>query len=135
MAFLFDLPGLLVPQLRSTRDRAVALELALERAWEDLPGTLKTGGMSRNFYGAWSPTRQAPALFMNTTGANYGLPILVSELYMAEPPKIDLMTSILRTLRVRVFGSWDKVDPADAFKRLEGALDRMSFPEEATHPR
>jgi hypothetical protein len=74
-------------------------------------------------------------LFMNTTGANYGLPILVSELYMAEPPKIDLMTSILRTLRVRVFGSWDKVDPADAFKRLEGALDRMSFPEEATHPR
>ncbi len=36
------------------------------------------------FYSSWSASGAAPALFLNTTSANYGRPILLSQLYMTD---------------------------------------------------
>ena len=82
---LFDFPGLLVPQLRLAPDRAVTLENAFERAWDRSVESKGSGGLDKSFYGRWSPKGNAPALFFNTTSSNYGVPVVISELFLAEP--------------------------------------------------
>ena len=78
---LFDIPGLFVPPLRTGFDRAIALEQALEDAWRKVPGVdrAKTG-FEHEFFTRWQPEGTVPALFMNTTGVNYGIPVIFSQL-------------------------------------------------------
>jgi hypothetical protein len=87
-AFLFDIPSLLVPLLRFGLDRAVALEQAFEQAW---PKAASAGsekhGLAGDFYGRWTPESMVPALFLATTGVNYGNPVLVSQIHWSQNPR------------------------------------------------
>jgi hypothetical protein len=86
-AFVFDIPSLLVPQLRFGLDRSIALEYSLESAWRKLGFTGKEPfGIAANFYERWQPDGIAPALFMSATGVNYGIPVLISQIYWARYP-------------------------------------------------
>jgi hypothetical protein len=79
-AFIFDIPSLFVPQLRFGQDRARALEFGFETAWRKLGLTGRgADGLSSDFLERWEPTGLAPALFMSTTGVNFGIPVLVSQ--------------------------------------------------------
>jgi hypothetical protein len=78
-AVLFDLPGLVVPQLRLGPDRARALESGFEAAWNNLGLSGAEPGLSGDFFERWEPTGPAPALFMSTTGVNFGIPVLISQ--------------------------------------------------------
>jgi hypothetical protein len=77
-----DFPRLLIPQLPMPRDRAGALELAIEQTWRRKT-QVSSGGLDTGFIGAWSAEGPAPALFMNTTAANFGLPVLLSQVFMS----------------------------------------------------
>ncbi len=78
-AFIYDIPSLLIPQLRFGQDRARALESGFETAWKKLGLAINRDGLSENFLERWQPTGIAPALFMSTTGVNFGIPVLVSQ--------------------------------------------------------
>lgn len=78
-AFLFDIPSLFIPQLRFGQDRAKALEHGFESAWEKLKIPGHASGLAADFYDRWSPKGLAPALFMSTTGVNFGIPVIVSQ--------------------------------------------------------
>lgn len=79
-AFIFDIPSLLIPQLRFGQDRARALEIAVEAAWRKLTLSGRgADGLASDFLGRWEPAGLAPALFMSTTGVNFGIPVLVSQ--------------------------------------------------------
>jgi hypothetical protein len=81
-ALIFDLPGLLVPQLRFFGlDRAVALEYAFEGAWRKKVKGNGKAGLAENFYGRWQPEGLPPALFLGATDVNHGIPVLVSQIY------------------------------------------------------
>ena len=79
-AFLFDLPSFFVPQLRFGHDRAKALEFGFESAWQKLGLAAADGGLSSDFLERWEPTGSVPALFMATTGVNFGIPVLISQI-------------------------------------------------------
>lgn len=79
-AFIFDIPSLFLPQLRFGHDRARALESGIEIAWSRGGRTRADLGMSADFYGRWKPQEIAPALFMATTGVNFGVPVLLSQI-------------------------------------------------------
>jgi len=77
---LFDGPSLLVPQLRfGGHDRARTLEMGFEAAWQKLGLSDAESGLASNFLERWDPTGPAPALFMATTGVNFGIPVLISQ--------------------------------------------------------
>lgn len=78
-AFLFDIPSMFIPQLRFGQDRAKALEHGFETAWQKLKVPGDAGGLAADFYDRWSPKGLAPALFMSTTGVNFGIPVIVSQ--------------------------------------------------------
>ena len=79
-ALIFDVPSMVVPQLRFGYDRARALENGVEVAWRKLGQGRPNVGMSAPFYGRWTPSKNAPALFMATTGVNFGVPVLLSQI-------------------------------------------------------
>lgn len=79
-ALIFDAPSMIVPQVRFGYDRARALENGVEAAWRKLGQGGSDVGMSAPFYGRWTPSSIAPALFMATTGVNFGVPILLSQI-------------------------------------------------------
>ncbi|RTE94857.1 hypothetical protein D6B98_03555 [Bradyrhizobium sp. LVM 105] len=79
----FDLPSLAIPQLHLAPDRARTLELAVKHAINSSAG-LNDDRDTMPFYSSWSASGVAPALFLNTTSANYGRPILLSQLYMTD---------------------------------------------------
>lgn len=79
-ALIFDVPSMAIPQLRFGYDRARALENGVEAAWKKLREPRSDVGMSAPFYGRWSPSGTAPALFMATTGVNFGVPVLLSQI-------------------------------------------------------
>jgi len=79
-AFIFDIPTLIVPQLRFRQDRASALETGFETAWTRLGISRAGDGLGASFYERWDPTGLSPALFMATTGVNFGIPILISQI-------------------------------------------------------
>ena len=79
-AFIFDIPSLIIPQLRFGQDRASALETGFETSWERLGISRPGDGLAANFYERWDPTGLSPALFMATTGVNFGIPILISQI-------------------------------------------------------
>jgi hypothetical protein len=79
-AFIYDLPSLLIPQLRFGQDRARALEHGFEVAFAKLGAAVNRDGLSQNFLERWQPGGVAPALFMSTTGVNFGIPVLVSQI-------------------------------------------------------
>jgi hypothetical protein len=112
-ALVFDIPSLIVPWLRFGLDRAYALEYAFEDAWKraGVDGRDKYG-MTANFYGRWKPDSPAPALFLSTTGVNYGIPVLVSQIAWAQVPRLrlrpagqggngDELTELLRRMRAQ----------------------------------
>jgi len=76
---LFDAPSLLAPQLRFGHDRAKTLELGFEAAWRKLGLSDAESGLAGDFLERWDPTGPAPALFMATTGVNFGIPVLISQ--------------------------------------------------------
>jgi hypothetical protein len=79
---LFDVPALINPSLlRPTHDRAHTLELAFDNAFHY---ATQHESSSTNFYGSWKADGVAPALFLNATSANYGRPVLLSQLYMTD---------------------------------------------------
>jgi hypothetical protein len=86
-AFIFDIPSLFIPQLRFGQDRARALEFGFETAWRKL-GLSGRGadGLASDFLERWEPTGLAPALFMSTTGVNFGIPVLVSQVDWSYSP-------------------------------------------------
>jgi hypothetical protein len=90
--FFFDAPALLIPQIRVMPDRARTLELAFQYA-------ISSGKDNRGteFYSSWSATGQAPALFLNTTSTNYGVPIILSQLYMADARSSSLLAMLLKS--------------------------------------
>lgn len=79
-AFIYDLPSLVIPQLRFGQDRARALEHGFEVAFSKLGAAINRDGLSENFLERWQPGGVAPALFMSTTGVNFGIPVLVSQI-------------------------------------------------------
>lgn len=79
-AFIYDIPSLFIPQLRFGQDRAQALEFGFEAAWRKLGLAANSNGMSEGFLERWRPDGLAPALFMATTGVNFGVPVLVSQI-------------------------------------------------------
>ena len=91
-AFLFDVPTILVPQLRFGQDRARALELGFEAAWQNLALSGGEAGLSSDFLGRWDASSPAPALFMSTTAVNFGLPILVSQIDWSYNPSAGVVT-------------------------------------------
>jgi hypothetical protein len=90
-AMVFDIPSLVVPWLRFGLDRAYALEYAFEDAWRKagVDGKAKYG-MTADFYGRWKPDSPAPALVLSTTGVNYGIPVLVSQIAWSQVPRLRL---------------------------------------------
>jgi hypothetical protein len=96
-ALVFDIPSLVVPWLRFGMDRAYALEYAFESAWRKT-GSDKAAvadskapyGLQANFYGRWTPDGPAPALFLGTTGVNYGVPVVVSQIKWSQDPRLGL---------------------------------------------
>jgi hypothetical protein len=89
-ALLFDIPSFFVPQLRFGNDRAKALEVGFETAWEDLKLQNGGKGLSGDFLGRWDPAGPAPALFLSATGVNFGIPVVVSQLDWAFNPSRGL---------------------------------------------
>lgn len=90
-AMVFDIPSLILPWLRFRTDRADALEYAFEAEWRKMgvDGGAKYG-MSAPFYGRWKPDSPAPALVLSTTGVNYGIPVLVSQISWSQVPRLRL---------------------------------------------
>jgi hypothetical protein len=143
---LFDLPGLLIPQLRLAPDRAVTLEKAFERAWErSIDGTSwqrrvegkSTGGLDKSFYGRWTPEGQAPALFFNTTSTNYGAPVVISQLYLAEPEHRSWRAAVIYA----ALRSFDRTDDGPLSKliglvrpQLHRAIEEAIRSSEYTRP-
>jgi len=91
-ALLFDIPSFFIPQLRFGNDRAKALEVGFETAWEDLKLPDGGKGLSDDFLGRWDPTGPAPALFLSATGVNFGIPVVVSQIDWAFNPSRGLVT-------------------------------------------
>jgi hypothetical protein len=94
-ALVFDIPSLFVPWLRFGLDRAYALEYAFENAWRKIDGEKGTAdkaryGLHANFYGRWKPDGAVPALFLGTTGVNYGVPVMVSQIRWSQNPRLGL---------------------------------------------
>ncbi|SFU97205.1 hypothetical protein [Bradyrhizobium arachidis] len=79
----FDVPTLAIPQLHLAPDRANTLELAVKNAINAVTGS-NGDGSSTQFYSSWSAAGVTPALFLNTTSANYGRSTLISQLYMTD---------------------------------------------------
>lgn len=113
---LFDLPTLLIPQLRLLPDRARTLELAYHQAISPKSETTET-----QFYSTWSPSGTAPALFFNSTSANYGRPVIVSQLYMADQRPVQLLEQLVaQSMRLfgRRFSTKEEQERADRFRLL-----------------
>src|SRR5262249_38079803 len=91
-AVLFDIPSFFVPQLRFGNDRAKALEVGFETAWEDLKVPDGGKGLSDDFLGRWNPTGPSPALFFSATAVNFGIPIVVSQIDWSFNPSQGLAT-------------------------------------------
>ena len=123
-AFIFDIPSLLVPQLRFGQDRARALEFGFETAWRKL-GISGRGadGLSSDFLERWEPTGLAPALFMSTTGVNFGIPVLVSQVDWNYNPSSAAPTKSAEKAR-----GAQTAAPSAAL--LQSVLDRLSRPDD-----
>ena len=120
-AFIFDIPSLFIPQLRFGHDRAVALETGIEAAWNKRGRSQDDSGMSAEFYGRWKPSGNAPALFMATTGVNFGVPVLISQIDFSRAQQI--------TRPRRSIAKGPIVTPeADASELLKSIRDRFAQP-------
>jgi hypothetical protein len=123
-ALIFDVPSLVIPQLRFGHDRARALEDSFEMAWKRLESKGEKDGLAASFYERWQPEGRAPALFMSTTGVNFGIPVLVSQIDWSHNPfasrRAKAAPKLTRTTAV------EPVD--DAF--LNSLHDRLRAPEE-----
>jgi hypothetical protein len=47
-------------------------------------------GLQADFYGRWRPDGPVPALFLGTTGVNYGVPVMVSQIRWGQNPRRGL---------------------------------------------
>jgi hypothetical protein len=123
-AFIFDIPSLLVPQLRFGQDRARALEFGFETAWRKL-GISGRGadGLSSDFLERWEPAGLAPALFMSTTGVNFGIPVLVSQVDWNYNPSSAAPTKPAEKAR-----GAQTAAPSAAL--LQSVLERLSRPDD-----
>ncbi|KAB2919235.1 MAG: hypothetical protein F9K29_06365 [Hyphomicrobiaceae bacterium] len=118
-AFIFDIPSLLLPQLRFGLDRAKALEYSLEAGWKRIGFSGKENyGLASPFYERWQPTELAPALFMATTGVNYGIPVLISQVDWSNDPRISTLTRVARRRIDKGEGPTSK-EVRDFLRRLE----------------
>src|SRR5262245_30893909 len=120
-ALLFDVPTILVPQLRFGPDRARALEHGFEAAWQKLALSGPEAGLSSDFLGRWDATMAAPALFMSTTAVNFGIPILISQVDWSYNPSAGVVTKrtgkdVTAALHVKSSGL------------LQTVLDRLNRP-------
>jgi hypothetical protein len=124
-AFIFDVPSLFVPQLRFGPDRAKALEFGIETAWRKLGLSGRNAdGLSSDFLERWEPTGLAPALFMSTTGVNFGIPVLVSQVAWSNNP-VRTVPSKATDTAVRGAAA-----PARSAGLLQSIMDRLSRPED-----
>ncbi len=118
-AFIFDIPGLLLPQLRFGLDRAQALEYSLEAGWKKIGFSGKESfGLASAFYERWQPTDLAPALFMAATGVNYGIPVLISQIDWSNNPRISALTWVAKRRIDKGEGPTSK-EMRDFLRRLE----------------
>jgi len=119
---LLDLPGLLIPQLQLAPDRAATLEQAFERAWQRSVEGKGSGGLDKSFYGRWSPEGHAPALFFNTTSSNYGVPVVISERFLAEPGRRGSLRATTVMMALRFF---DRSDDGPLMKLIGQVRGRL----------
>ena len=123
-AFLFDVPSAFVPLLRFQHDRAWALEFGFEEAWRGLAPARPDAGLSTDFLGRWNATEPAPALFMATTGVNFGIPVLISQIDWSFNP-----SSRTRSKQPpQGTGAFPMPNSADLVKRVTDRLDREDDP-------
>ena len=123
-AFIFDIPSLLIPPLRLGRDRAKALEYGFETAWRRLFLSGRgADGLSADFLDRWEPTGLAPALFMSTTGVNFGIPVLVSQIDWSYSPRSAVPVRPAEAAR-------GAVPPAPSPGLRQSVLDRLSRPDD-----
>ena len=122
-ALIFDVPSLVVPPLRFGQDRAKALELGFETAWKRLGIQGHADALAGDFLERWSPNGLAPALFMSTTGVNYGIPVLVSQIDWSHNP------AALVQAKAPPKGAGAQLDVSSGGV-LKAVLDRLSNPEE-----
>jgi hypothetical protein len=122
-ALLFDVPSFFIPQLRFGNDRAKALEWGFETAWQNLKLPDSGRGLSADFYERWDPTGPAPALFLSTTGVNFGIPVVVSQIDWSFNPSRGLSTRRLkRKVQTEVVAREGTL--------LETILDRLRRPDD-----
>jgi hypothetical protein len=122
-AFLFDVPTLLVPQLRFGQDRARALESGFEAAWQDRALSGPEAGLSSDFLGRWDATFPAPALFMSATAVNFGLPILISQIDWSYNPSAGVVTK-------QTPGDVGAALHVESTGLLQTVLDRLQRPDD-----
>jgi hypothetical protein len=79
--------------------------------------------MSSDFLERWEPTGLAPALFMSTTGVNFGIPVLVSQ--------IDWSYSPVSTVPAKPAEKARGAEPAaPSAALLQSVLERLSRPDD-----
>jgi hypothetical protein len=98
---LFDIPSAIIPAIRLGPDRGTALQKSFEAAWVQARSSEKGNGFAENFYGRWKPAEPVPALFLNTTSVNLGIPNLISELDLRASSRYTELSNLLNVLKTR----------------------------------
>ena len=96
---LFDVPSMLVPAIRLGPDRGTALQRSFEIAWQEAAGAGRRQGMAGDFYGRWDAEKPVPALFLNTTSVNLGIPLLISELDLRASSRYSELSNLIAALK------------------------------------
>jgi hypothetical protein len=95
-ALLFDLPSAVTPGVHIGPDRGEALQKSFEAAWRQAAnGASARHGLGQSFYGRWRADQPVPALFLNATSVNLGVPQLISELDLRAPSKYGAIASFV----------------------------------------
>jgi hypothetical protein len=91
-------------------DRARGLEIAFERAWDNLSISNSENPLQQSFYQHWNPKKNAPALLLNTTVVETGDRLVISpfkirllnnENIALDEPNLDLNISTAAGLSAR----------------------------------
>jgi hypothetical protein len=114
-------------------DRARALDQAFRTAWQRGASNATSNFFSSPFLDSWQPKDAAPALFLNSTDANYGYRVLMSPFHVMLPfepvldsPELTGIAEFHNTLDPNYFKNQthpDEVDPNDLLKIKLFTLD------------
>ncbi len=84
-ALFGDVPNAFIPFLKPNSDRARALDLALESAWDEaLPGV--ENPLKGSYFALWDAKGAAPAVLANTTQVENGMRVVVAPFMSIDSP-------------------------------------------------